>query len=122
MNADGSFTCIKGDTIRFPMAYTENDGTTPVDLTGWEIKAQMRYEARSAYVVLEFEILDEDPESGATYYLADGEFLVYAAAEDTATISKDEAVWDLQVTSPGGIVTTLIGPASVELLKDVTRA
>lgn len=119
MNTDGSISFIRGDTIRFPMVYTEDDGTTAVDLTGYEIAAQIRSKP-NGYIVLDFEILQEDPTDGTDYDLTEGAFLVYAARTATELIRLEEAFWDLQLTSPGGLVQTLIGPAAVEIIKDIT--
>lgn len=119
VNARGDLTIIRGDTVRIPMRLTEDDAITGVDLTGSTIRAQVRTEP-DGYLAFEFDVLQVDPDDLTAYDLADGEFLLYAANTVTDGLTSSDYVWDCELASAGGIVTTILGPAMTTVIKDVT--
>lgn len=96
----------RGDDFALEVIVTDPDGQ-PVDLTGYVAHSQIRP-------------APDDP------VLADMAAVVVANvvtvsmdAELAATLDGIPAVWDVQVTSPGGVVTTLAA-GKVAVTKDVT--
>jgi len=125
MQVDGSISTIRGDDIFFEVRLTENDGITPIDLTGSTIEAQVRSQP-NGYLSLRFQVLQVNPFTDATYDLTNGEFGLFAAHDSTEEypgtegLRKEEYLWDLQHTSAGDQVTTIIGPAAFHVIRDVT--
>jgi hypothetical protein len=119
MDTAGNISTIRGDSIVFELQLLEDDGVTPVDLTGSTLLAQVRTKP-NGFVALEFEILQVNPIDGTTLYdLTEGRFLLYASAEVTEGFRKEEYQWDLQMTS-SDLVTTIIGPSTFSVTKDIT--
>ena len=108
-NTDGSFEFVRGDNLRIPMAFTSASVAT--NLTGYAFKAQIR-EKPNTGVLVEFVV--------ELTNLAGG--LVAFTADDSVTklIRVEEAFWDVQWTTPSGFVETIVGPAQVTIIKDIT--
>lgn len=112
----------QGATFRRAIRYIVDD--TPVDLTGYDIRMQIRpqYADRTEDILLEanldngrIEILDQsDPDEV-------GYFVVTISAEDTESLQWDrQAFYDIELeSSSGNVVRLLAGRAT--LFREVTR-
>lgn len=97
----------QGDDLLLSVT-VDNPGEIPADLTGYTARAQIRPSAPSAVVLAEF-----------TTAIAANVISLTLTAEVTSTLTRN-AAWDLQITSPGGVVTTL-AYGVVKVTKEVTR-
>jgi hypothetical protein len=96
----------RGDTFRISVAVTEDDKTTPVDITGWTIRSHVR-NGSVLIAELEYSAIDE----------ANGQYQLLC--EDTtdwprATIESDIEYIDLL----GDVRST--ATYQIEVIKDVT--
>lgn len=110
--------CIKrGDTYKATFTYVASDGI-PVDLTGYTAKMQIRQKANSPDPA-PVEITDQD---GIVLGDAEGTVEITLSSENTGTNleSLKSGVYDLELTSPAGVVTTIVG-GKVEFVDQVTR-
>lgn len=89
------------DAVQF--RYLEDDKVTPVDLTGWDIRAQIR-EYPSAALKLEL-----NPEWDS----ATGLISLVISATDTGTLTADKYVWALEVEKDGVVVRIVSGTVKV---------
>ena len=86
----------------------QNDDLTPVDLTGFSLKAQIRETPNNAILAAEFTIDNPSP--------ATGSFDIYLTPTQTSAIkahgksAKDKAryVWDIELTDGAGRVSRLL--------------
>lgn len=106
---NGVISFIRGDDIRIPM--TLSSGGVPTNLTGYSFRAQIRTKP-NGYVVLDFDVDTSD--------LATGTIVLGADHSVTELIRATEGFWDLEMTYPDGTVNTIIGPAKVTIIKDVS--
>ena len=109
ISKDGSLTFVRGDDVVIPLTFKA--AGMPVNLTGYTFSAQIRTKP-NAYVVLS---LSFDLTNAAT-----GIVIASASNALTKDIRVEEAFWDVQQIGPSGIVKTVIGPAAVTIIKDVT--
>ena len=105
---------VRGDTWRLNLVY-ESPADTPVDLSGYSSRLQIRANTTTDTVYLSLSSADGDISLNAS-----GEISVTAAAAVTELLDFDRARYDLEITSAGGIVTTLL-EGNIQLIKDVTR-
>lgn len=96
--------------------YLEQDGVTPVNLTGYTARMQIRKTVADANK--EADLTTENAKlsiSGAT-----GEVFVHLSAAETRQMNFVTAVYDLELVAPDGVVTRLAAGA-VALSLEVTR-
>ena len=113
----------------YPYAVTERNGViinqatgrpapssdyVAVDLTGWAARMQARRTVGDAVVL--FELTTEN----GGIVLGNGTIDVKISAQDTATYSWKNGVWDLELIAPDGTVTRLL-EGSVSVSPEVTR-
>lgn len=108
MPASYALTVYRGDTYSWDFVlWDDTDKTQPTDLTGVEVKAEIRDRPAGGVIIP----LDLDVEGNIIHARLD------AAA--SAQLPVPDAVWDLQLTYDTGTVVTIIGGA-VKVTADVT--
>lgn len=105
----------------FNTTVLEQDGT-PIDLTGGEVRAEIRKTAFSpplAYVTFTFTLTD--PSNGVfTWELADTVTEQIPCDEDSETAADSTYVWDLEVETAGGKVYPVFYGV-VNVFREVTK-
>ena len=103
-------TIYQGDDMAWIVTVTLEDGTTPADITGYTALAQIRHS-----------VADSDPVVVTSFAC------IVASPEVSMSLTHDQTgllcgryVWDLQLTSPADIVTTILG-GNVKVTAEVTR-
>lgn len=109
------FTIYQGATFRKRLTWTA-PSSSPIDLTGCTARMQVREEVESTTVLLSLTTENDGIALGG----AAGTIDLYVSDEDTAAITWDAGVWDLEVVHPGGEVTRL-AQGSVSVSPEVTR-
>lgn len=106
----------QGSTFAPPaLIYFDPDGE-PIDLTGFTARAQLRDPGDLSVLFLTL-----TTENGGIVLGDDaGTIALFISAEDTADMSFDAAVWDLDLIN-GSVIDTLLTGA-VELTREITRA
>jgi hypothetical protein len=102
----------RGDTVLLGCTLTEDDGTTPVDVSGWAIASQIRGLDGTLLVELEATITD-----GAA-----GEYALECAVEDADTSEWALGLYEIDIEYTdlsGRIVST--ETAAFQVIGDVTR-
>ena len=84
-------TLTRGDDFSFTITLNQPDGTTPVDLTGAEVLAQIRGSVNGS-VIATFDIDDSDMDEGVLVLSLD------SSVTALLTGSNATGVWDLQTT------------------------
>ena len=113
MPSRANLELYQGDDYSALVTVYEADGTTPVNLTGYTPRAQIRRDVadRAAEVLAEITIAIAD---------AAGGMLTLALDHDVTVTLSGKLLWDLQLTdSLGGITTILAG--AVNVTSEVTR-
>lgn len=87
------------DSVQF--RYLEDDGVTPVSLTGWTPKAQIRV-SPEATLALEL-----------TCTVVNGLIGISATAVQTATLTGSQYVWALELSKAGVVIRLVEGGVSV---------
>lgn len=109
----------RGDSFRlgFRPCHVDDDGVKTYDFnyTGYTGQAQLRRSANSSVVLLEFTVAIADQD------LTPGLVWVTATAAQTAPLTEDSGVYDVQLTSPTAEVQT-IAYGMLTIDADVTRA
>lgn len=108
---------FQGATFRKKLRWTTGDPPTPVILTDWKIRMQIRPKIKDDNVIIELtsdngRILLTDPK--------EGEFELLITAEDSANLSFISAVYDLELENLDGEVVRLL-KGMVSLDPEVTR-
>jgi hypothetical protein len=113
---DYPITLYRGDTRTWSLAFTEDDETTPVDVSSFTFEAQVRETFDSSSVLLTLTVDDADADTGVLV-------LTLPAAQWTgasiAAVPTAKWHWDLQGTAGSEVRTFLAG--KVKTLGDVTR-
>lgn len=93
--------------------YSDDEMTTPIDLTGYTAEAQLRDQPnRNGELLADFTIVDSE--------LASGQVSIQLTPAETAALEKNKAYYDLQLTSPTGTINTwAVGEALIS--GDVTE-
>ncbi len=104
----------QGSTFDQTLTWKDAD-ENPIDLTGYDARAQIREETSSATPLLSLTVLNGRLTLGGAL----GTIRILISATDTALLDFDSAVWDLEVIS-GSVVVPLVA-GSVTLPKEVTR-
>lgn len=108
------FAIEAGATFRRTLVWKID--ATPVDVTGWEARLQVRRTPTSAVLLLD---IDTEPE--VTVGDTDGTIEILLTDEDTQELDwHGLAYYDLELESPGGEVTRLL-EGRVALVGEVTR-
>lgn len=105
----------QGATLRKP--FTWKSAGLPVDITGWTARMQARETIDSQNVI--FELTTEN--GGIIIGPEVGQFWFYMPDTDSAALSFESAVYDLNITDHAGDVIRLLH-GDVELSLGVTRA
>jgi len=101
--------------LRLKNPATEDDPATPIDLTGYDVRMQVRESITSPTPLLTLELGD-----GITVDASEGEILLTVADDVTAVWAWRYGVYDLEIESPGGETTRLLR-GEVEVSAEVTR-
>ena len=114
-----NLTIDKGSTFNILFTWSTkdiNNVKTPVNLTGWTARSQMResHDAATAVVSLTTE------NSGIVLGGSSGTVQLSIAATATSAITIDKGVWDLEMVDGTGKVTRLL-EGSVTFKPEVTR-
>jgi len=109
-------TIEQGATFQMPITWTTGVVPTPVNLTGYTARMQVRKTYASTTAVLSL----TTENGGITLGGALGTIDILASATQTAAIAIKSGVYDLELVSGGGIVTRLLQGA-VEITPEVTR-
>ena len=104
MRANWDWNIYRGDTGVLEVGYQEPDGT-PVNLTGYSAKLQVRPKPGDSATAL----LELTHSSGIAINAAAGTLLVTITPAQSVALGAGRFAYDLQITSAGGIVTTLVG-------------
>lgn len=104
----------KGATLNLAFTWStkdQNNVKTPVNLTGYSAKLQMRetYDsATSANAAISFSTTPTTAQGTITLGGTAGTIIVTATAAQTSAITIDSGVWDLELTDGTGVVTRLL--------------
>lgn len=113
MTAVYPFTAGQGETFDRTITW-EIDGT-PVNLTGYTARMQIRKTHKSTSAVVSL-----TSSSGLTLGGSAGTIQIVISATATAALTAGKYVYDLELVSAGGIVTRVI-EGTFELTPEVTR-
>lgn len=107
----GHLEIVQGDDYTAYVVVENADGT-PADITGWTAKAQIRRDVADEARRVEVEIATsiDSPEVTLTIPHA-----------TTQNLTCSSYVWDLQLTSPENMITTILAGVVV-VIREVTRA
>lgn len=110
------FCWYRGDTFAFTVIW-QDDAGNPIDLTGHTVRFQVRSKPGVGVAFVDLSV-----GTGITLVELDGEIIVNVDSTNTGTNCDTlrKAAYDLEVTSPGGTVTTLIY-GDIDFITDVSR-
>ena len=108
-------TIYQGATFRKRLVWKAPNGT-PIDLTGCTARMQVRSEVESVTPLLELNTAG----GGIALGGAGGTIDLYVSDENTALVTWESGVWDLEITHPSGEVTRL-AQGSISVSPEVTR-
>jgi hypothetical protein len=89
------------DAVEFK--YLEDDGVTPVDLTGWTVRAQLRKTPSSSLALAVTPSVD----------IPTGVISLVITAAQTSTLTESEYVWALEAEKNGVVIRLVNGKAYV---------
>lgn len=112
IDESGVLTIIRGDDVRIPMQWVTGTPEVPVDLTGATIKSQIKTKPGGQLSSLDFEVIEFEPLLGS--------WTLHASHEDVQKLRKTDYWWDVQITFENDVVNTILGPAPVINIIDVT--
>ena len=121
-------TIEQGATTDLLLEYKDSNGN-PVDLTGHAARMQIRPSVDSSTIYLSLtQVTGSDgtglnlaPMSGSvTLPQTSGSIGLFISAASSSALNFTEGVYDIELNSPGGIVTRLL-EGIVKLSKEVTR-
>ena len=112
-----NLTIYKGTTFVKSFQWKTGDPLTPVDLTGFKIRAQFRSKQSSPDVLEEFTSTNSKIVITSA---VEGKFHMILDATQTSHIDYKSAVYDLEVEDATGVVIRLI-EGSVSVNPEVTR-
>jgi hypothetical protein len=111
-----NLTIDQGADFFITFVYKDSAGV-PINLTGFTANMQLRANYDSALAALS---LSTNPSGGITITPTLGQISVRATAAQTGAVPALDYVYDLEITSSGGIVTRLIQGRAV-VTPQVTR-
>jgi hypothetical protein len=97
-----NFSLIQGDTFKTSPAWKINNSYVNVD--GYTAKMQVRQAVTSTSVIVEMSTENGRIVTGTT----DGKFTITLLPAETAPLPPGNYIYDLDITSPGGVRTTLL--------------
>lgn len=94
-----NYTIYQGSIFQEFFTWYESDGVTPIDMTGYTAKMQVRKTVKSATT-----LLDLTTENGGINITdaANGVFNIYVSAVDTEDLVAGTGVYDLEI-NPGDV-------------------
>jgi hypothetical protein len=100
-----NLTMYQGASFDYQLTWNTTEGTvtSPVDLTNWSARMQVRSTYQSSTAVLSF-----TSGSGITLGGTTGSILIEATPAQTAGVAEGQYVYDLELVSPGSAVTRLV--------------
>jgi len=110
-------TILQGETWRHQLTWKVGVPADPVDLTGCTARMQVRPEVASATVLLELTSGNGRIVLGTT----DGKITLGLTATETAALTWQRAVYDLEIVHSDGSVRRLM-EGSIKVRPEVTRA
>lgn len=105
-----------GNSFTKLLTITEADGITPINLTGYAFKMQIRKCKSDAVVIYELNSPTEIDITDAV----NGNIILKIDAVTTGTFSVQNAVYDLRWTTPAPSIDTIL-EGNVEILETVTK-
>ena len=118
--AQADICIFQGATFDQVLYYETGEPSTPVDLTGYTAKMQIRSKPESKALILELSTDISNGRITLNYSGSNGAIRLFISAADTANLSVcDKAVYDLELTT--GAVTTRILQGNVIISPEVTR-
>lgn len=96
-----NIVCPQGTTFSQDLTYSVDD--VPVNLSGWTAEMQIREKHTSATEVAVLTIAN-----GGIEILGGGVIRLYLAAAFTATLVAKEYVYDIELTTPLGVVSRIL--------------
>lgn len=114
-----NLTIIQGATWRYVLQLKAGPtaNAPPLQLGGYSARMQVRSELASPDPLIN---LTSQPGGGITIGPLTGELALHISDTDTAALNFDQAVYDLELTAPGGDVTRVL-QGKVLLSLEVTR-
>jgi len=106
----------QGATFSFNIEWTESDGVTPVNLTGYTAEMDIRASYDDPNTIIQLDTTNGRITLGGTA----GTIQLLISAADTAALDFTSAVYDLELTAPDGTVTRLM-EGGVSFSPEVTR-
>jgi hypothetical protein len=106
----------RGDTLSVGLILRDAITEVPVDLTGCTYRAQVRQTKESTTVIAELTVTTVGAATAGRVNIG----LDPEESSELPVVSTPRAVWDLEVTFPGGRVWTPV-EGDVELSGDVSR-
>jgi len=98
-----NFILRRGSTLRRTLTwYQDERQTTPVDLTGYDAKMQIR--SLAGELVIELSVFN----GGITLGDAAGTISLYISATDSAAVLEDKCLYDLEMTATNNDVIPLV--------------
>jgi hypothetical protein len=115
--AAGKYNLVieQGSTFR-QVFYWKNSDETPINLSGYTAKLQMRPSQSSTNILLEL----STENGGITLTELDGKIELYLAANVTKNLTWSTAVYDLELTQSETEVHKLVR-GGVSITKEITR-
>jgi len=113
--ANNNFIIDQGADWYTTVVYKDSSGTA-INLTGYTAALQIRDTYADSTTALSL----TSPSGGIVITGATGTIAIHATATQTAAIAAGNYVYDLEITSAGGIITRLI-QGKISLSPQVTR-
>ena len=109
-----NFTIKQGATFRKPFQW--NAGGSPVDMTGWTARMQIRPEVDSEIVIADL----TTENGGITIEPLEGKINLYLSDVETSAFGFESAVYDIELVDQSGDVHRDI-EGKIKLSPEVTR-
>lgn len=110
-----SVTMYRGDSRTLRVTVTS--GGSPVDLTGYSIAFTVRPDEDADAVITKS---SADPTEINITDAANGRLEIYLQPADTENLQLRSYDYDVEITSPTGVVSTVV-VGTLTILKDITR-
>jgi hypothetical protein len=116
-----NLTIEQGTTIDLTLLYKDS-GSNPIDLTDYSAKMQIKsaYADKNPRTFLTLSSSLNADSTGLTLGGASGSINIYISAVSSSAINFDAAIYDLEITSPLGVVTRIL-EGNAKLNREVTR-
>lgn len=118
--AEADICIFQGATFDQTLVYETGEPSTPVDLSGYTAKMQIRSKPESKAVILELSTSAGNNRITLNYLGNNGAIRLFISAADTSSLSScNDAVYDLELYN--GSVVTRIMQGNVIISPEVTR-